>query len=185
MATHIVVWVRCTLSLHMLSPVLVYAHPGHPPPPPPYPYPRLSRRFPSTLNRRFSTPRNCAGLACQGAGRRESAEEYYRLSLELDPLMWVSIRSLCELGAEIDVEKHFDVFVKNPSAPLGGSGKGVGGGGVGHPSSRADGARGGLGGRRLPPWAPHASFNRGGGSGRGGGGELNRCAGYEYRDNGE
>lgn len=114
--------------------------------------------------------------------------------------MWVSIRSLCELGVEIDIEKHFDTLIKNASPPSGGSAKGAnrpgvsgggGGGGCGHPSSRtADGARGGFGGRRLPPWAPYALFNSGGGGdggglGGGGGVQPDRCAGFGSRDNGE
>lgn len=57
------------------------------------------------------------GIACQGVGRRESAEEYFRLSLRLDPFMWVNIQSLCELGADLDVEKHFEeAFFKRAAA---------------------------------------------------------------------
>lgn len=62
-------------------------------------------------------PKHRSGLACQGSGRRESAEEYFRLSLRLDPLMWVNMQSLCELGADLDVEKHFEeAFFKKASA---------------------------------------------------------------------
>lgn len=48
-----------------------------------------------------------SGFACQGLGRRESAEEYFRLSLELDPLLWVSVAALCELGTDLDVTGNF------------------------------------------------------------------------------
>lgn len=70
----------------------------------------LSTRRPSATSsacKRLGMKRCETGLACKGSGRRESAEEYFRLSLELDPLLWVSMQALCELGADVDVEKHF------------------------------------------------------------------------------
>lgn len=110
----------------------------------------------------------CLGLACQGAGRRESAEEYFRLSLELDPLMWVNVQSLCELGANLDVEKHFEeaffsekgaatAAASVATAAVAASGKG----GNSRPQPGWAGL-GGLGqGRRPPPWAPYMASGRG------------------------
>ncbi|CAN0090131.1 unnamed protein product [Ascophyllum nodosum] len=89
------------------------------------------------------------GLACQAAGRRESAEEYFRLSLELDPLMWVSIQSLCELGADFDVEKHFERFLEKAAGAAARSS-------AGGPAPAAE-----TRGKRLP-WSSYLQASSGG-----------------------
>ncbi|CAM9225860.1 unnamed protein product [Ectocarpus sp. 12 AP-2014] len=119
------------------------------------------------------------GLACQGAGRRESAEHYFRLSLELDPLLWVNIQSLCELGVELDVDKHFEeAFFKGGAAataaaagkgPAAAAAKGGSHRQAGGPAAAAAVGGGGReGGRqRRTPWAPYLALcggNRGGAS---------------------
>jgi tetratricopeptide (TPR) repeat protein len=48
-------------------------------------------------------PNGSAGLyllgnICRKTNRRQRAIEYYRLSLKLDPLMWMSYEAICELG---------------------------------------------------------------------------------------
>eukprot|EP00536_Pseudo-nitzschia_multiseries_P002915 jgi/Psemu1/184742/e_gw1.41.21.1 len=48
-------------------------------------------------------PNGAAGLyllgnICRRSNRRRRAVEYYRMSLQLDPLMWVSYEALCEMG---------------------------------------------------------------------------------------
>ncbi|CAM9852723.1 unnamed protein product, partial [Discosporangium mesarthrocarpum] len=47
------------------------------------------------------------GLACLRGNRRENAEEYFRLSLDHDPLMWISLQGLCELGVDVGVEAYY------------------------------------------------------------------------------
>lgn len=123
--------------------------------------------------------RRIAGLACQGAGRRESAEHYFRLSLELDPLLWVNIQSLCELGVELDVDKHFEeAFFKGGAAataaaaekgPAAAAAKGGSHRQAGGPAAAAaiEGGGGEGGRQRRPPWAPYLALcggNRGGAS---------------------
>jgi len=48
------------------------------------------------------------GVVCQHTHRRDHAVEYYRLSLRLDALMWVSFDALCQLGASVDADAAFD-----------------------------------------------------------------------------
>jgi len=60
-------------------------------------------------------PNGAAGLyllgnICRRSNRRRRAMEYYRMSLQLDPLMWVSYEALCEMGAtDIDPTSVFGV----------------------------------------------------------------------------
>lgn len=60
-------------------------------------------------------PNGAAGLyllgnICRGSNRRRRAMEYYRMSLQLDPLMWVSYEALCEMGdTDIDPTSVFGV----------------------------------------------------------------------------
>lgn len=102
-------------------------------------------------------PTTPVGLACQRAGRRESAEEYFRLSLELDPLMWVSIQSLCELGANFDIEKHFENFAEKVGRRGGHISTGGGGGGAAVGPFRRGASR-----ERRPPWAHYLQAPLGG-----------------------
>jgi len=60
-------------------------------------------------------PNGAAGLyllgnICRRSNRRRRAMEYFRMSLQLDPLMWVSYEALCEMGAvDIDPTSVFGV----------------------------------------------------------------------------
>lgn len=101
-------------------------------------------------------PTTPVGLACQRSGRRESAEEYFRLSLELDPLMWVSIQSLCELGAKFDIEKHFETFAEKIGR-RGGHISSTGGGGAAAGPFRRGASR-----DRRSPWAHYLQASLGG-----------------------
>lgn len=108
-----------------------------------------------------------AGLACQSAGRRESAEVYFRLSVDLDPLMWASIQSLCELGAELDVDTQFDAFLKKAAVATAAGAPEKGGPKAGRSagvdvSRAAVGSRGGGGAGMLEgmPWASYLQSGR-------------------------
>mmetsp|Transcript_17650 Transcript_17650/g.40705 ORF Transcript_17650/g.40705 Transcript_17650/m.40705 type:complete len:944 (-) Transcript_17650:137-2968(-) len=53
---------------------------------------------------------NLLGNICRRSNRRRRAMDYYRMSLQLDPLMWVSYEALCEMGAvDIDPTSVFGV----------------------------------------------------------------------------
>lgn len=60
-------------------------------------------------------PNGAAGLyllgnVCRRSNRRRRAMDYFRMSLQLDPLMWVSYEALCEMGAvDIDPTSVFGV----------------------------------------------------------------------------
>lgn len=60
-------------------------------------------------------PNGAAGLyllgnICRKSSRKQRAIKYYRMSLELDPLMWTSFEALCELGVvDIDPTSVFGV----------------------------------------------------------------------------
>lgn len=47
------------------------------------------------------------GAICQRGNRRLQAIEYFKLSLQLDPMMWVSFEALCDLGADVDASTYF------------------------------------------------------------------------------
>lgn len=119
------------------------------------------------LHHHHCTPSNLTpGLACQGSGRRESAEDYFRLSLELDPLMWVNVQSLCELGADLDVDKHFEeaFFKRTATGTVIGTNKGsasTAGAEKGGSQRTQPAVGGGGGGRRRPPWAHYMALSRG------------------------
>ncbi|KAL3911010.1 MAG: hypothetical protein SGILL_007454 [Bacillariaceae sp.] len=50
------------------------------------------------------------GNVCRKSNRKRRAMEYYRMSLQLDPLMWTSYEALCEMGAtDIDPTSVFGV----------------------------------------------------------------------------
>lgn len=90
--------------------------------------------------------------------------------------MWVNVQSLCELGADLDVEKHFEeAFFSEKGAAAAAaavaaaaattataSGKGKGSRPQpGWAGAAGAGARGGGRGRRPLPWAPYMAFGRG------------------------
>lgn len=62
---------------------------------------------------------NILGTVCRKTQRRKRAVEYYRMSLQLDPLMWTSYEALCEMGAAMKEENDpTNIFGVVPPALL-------------------------------------------------------------------
>lgn len=67
-------------------------------------------------------PNGAAGLyllgsICRKSNRRKQAETYYRLSLEIDPLLWTSYEALCEMGCQSEGFDAEQVFGVTPDLP--------------------------------------------------------------------
>lgn len=55
---------------------------------------------------------NLLGSICRRANRRESAIDYFKLSLQMEPTLWDSIEQLCEMDAPLDLASLFGIDEK-------------------------------------------------------------------------
>lgn len=56
------------------------------------------------------------GSICINSNRKQRAIQYYRMALQLDPMMWTSFEALCELGVDGTVLDPITTFGVNPPA---------------------------------------------------------------------
>lgn len=56
------------------------------------------------------------GTICRNSNRKERAMHYFRMSLQLDPMMWTSYQALCEMGASDEFADPTQIFGVCPAA---------------------------------------------------------------------